>query len=245
MSIPVRSLSVVIPTYNEVEIVRTMVSSLLAELSVYEFEIIVIDDNSNDGTQDILEELKNNHSELVVVQRDSDRSLGKSIGAGIERASKNYICIMDADLTHNPSYIHEMLNLADDRCYVVGSRFCRGGSMPSKFHFYSSKYFNKFLRLYLQTGLSDNLSGFILFKTDNYRPPLDGEVFFGYGDFFFRLIHHLNSLGYLPLEFPIVYRNRSAGRSKSNFFKLFFKYSWAAFSHPFLQRKLRDNFNTR
>lgn len=228
-----KSLSVVIPTYNEVEVVESMVSTLLEELGEYPLEILVVDDNSDDGTQEILKGLSELHSELVVVQRSSDRSLGRSIGEGIFNSSNEYVCIMDADLTHNPFYVHQMLALANKEFYAVGSRFCAGGSMPNKFHFLSSKFFNLFLRLYLRTGVNDNLSGFIVFHKSSLTQNAHRDIFFGYGDFFFRLISHLNKQGIIPREIPIAYRNRSAGRSKSNFVKLLFKYSWAAVTYPF------------
>ena len=222
------SLSVIVPTYNEFEVVDFMVATLVQELDIYNLEIVVVDDASTDGTQQKLKILAEIYPQLKIVHRLFDRSLGKSIGAGIARSTGDFICIMDADLTHNPVYIHQMLVRLVGKEYSVGSRFCSGGSMPNKFHYYSSKCFNLFLKKLLNTQVSDNLSGFIVFKREGYINPSDDSVFFGYGDFFFRLIVHLNSLGFRPNEIPIVYRNRSAGQSKSNFTKLLFKYTWAA-----------------
>jgi dolichol-phosphate mannosyltransferase len=245
MSPESKSLSVIIPTFNEVEGIEITVLTVLNELKNYDLEIIIVDDGSKDGTEKVLINLSQNIKQLKLIKRISAQSLGGSIGLGIAQASKKYICIIDADLTHNPSYIHQMLSLAVGKNYVVGSRFCAGGSMPNRFHYFASKYFNLFLKVYLNTKVLDNLSGFIIFDKTYFSFPTNNRIFYGYGDYFFRLIKYLNVIGYNPVEVPIVYKNREFGSSKSNFIRLLFKYSWSAITNPLINYKLNHDIKIR
>jgi len=221
------NLSIILPTYNEAEnivpLVKAVMRNIPPEIS---YEIVVVDDNSPDGT---LASVRETFSEPVVVPllRKTDRGLAKSIRAGIERSSGAQIVVMDTDFTHSPDLLPVMLHLGRAYEIVVGSRFCSGGGMEDVRHYLASMAYNWMLRLTLRTQIQDSLSGFFAIRrTALEKLPYDA-IFFGYGDYFFRLLFFAQRSGASIIEMPVVYDTRRKGKSKSVFWKLFLTYSAA------------------
>jgi len=226
----IRSVSIIIPTFNEAEGIANTIRSIQDSISEFPtFEIIVVDDNSTDGTAQVVKEFTFNDPRVVCISRDHGRSLGASVGVGVRAAKHDAVVVMDADLTHDPAYIPKMVDKLNVWDVVIGSRFIRGGSMPKLGHYLSSRVFNLFIRATLQTKVSDNLSGFLVFKKENFSNRISNAIFYGYGDFAIRLILYFNRKGLHITEIPISYKLRTHGRSKSNFLKLLFKYGFATF----------------
>lgn len=222
------SVSIVIPTFNESEGIVETINSVAASLSSFaSYEIIVVDDDSTDGTAKLINELASLNPNVICLSRKGIRSLGASVGDGVKAARHEVIVIMDADLTHNPAYIPEMVGKLLDFDVVIGSRFVSGGSMPVISHYISSKVFNIFIRFVLRTKVSDNLSGFLVFRRQSFPGQAMSRIFYGYGDFSIRLIVFFNAINLKITEFPINYKLRIHGKSKSNFLKLLFKYGYA------------------
>jgi dolichol-phosphate mannosyltransferase len=224
-----RKLSVVLPTYEEAgNIVRLVNAILDAVPSVYRVEIIVVDDNSPDGTLAKVRESFAGDERVIPVLRTSDRGFAKSIRAGIERATGDKVIVMDTDFTHDPGEIPRLLHVGEVYDMVSASRFCPGGAMQDVKHYISSLAFNWFLRVLLRTQVQDNLGGYFLLD----RRVLDGlpfdRIFQGYGEYFFRLLHFVQGKGCSIVEIPAVYRVRVSGDSKSTFLKMLFTYSFAA-----------------
>ena len=221
--------SVVLPTYNESGNIIDLIKAIIQQIPrVYDYEIIVVDDNSPDNTHGLVREAFHENPRVVPVLRTVDRGFAKSIRKGIERATGDRIIVMDTDFTHDPVEIPRLLHVGEVYDIVSASRFSPGGNMQDITHYIASMLYNWMLRVVLRTQVQDNLGGyFTMRKADILRLPFD-EIFFGYGEYFFRLIHHGQRQGMSIVEIPAVYRTRKTGTSKSNFGKCLFTYTMAA-----------------
>jgi dolichol-phosphate mannosyltransferase len=221
--------SVILPTYNEagniVDLVREILRNFPPDV---EPEILVVDDDSPDKTCEVSKNAFDGNPNVRVILRKEDRGFAKSIRAGIERAAGELVIVMDADFTHDPIEIPRMLHIARVYDIVSGSRFCAGGNMQDRKHYLASLAYNWLLRALLHTQLQDNLGGYFVMKRDELLSlPLD-EIFYGYGEYFFRLLYFAQRRGLKVIEIPAVYRLRTHGASKSSFLKMLLSYSKAA-----------------
>jgi len=221
--------SVILPTYNESGNIIDLVNAIIQQIPRgYDYEVVVVDDNSPDNTHGLVRETFQANPKVVPVLRTVDRGFAKSIREGIERASGDRIVVMDTDFTHDPAEIPRLLHVGEVYDIVSGSRFCPGGNMQDLTHYLASMLYNWILRIVLRTQVQDNLGGyFTVRKADILRLPLD-RIFFGYGEYFFRLLHYGQRQGMSIVEIPAMYRTRKAGRSKSNFGTSLFTYTMAA-----------------
>jgi len=220
--------SVILPTFNEAENILKLIEQIKIQLSArIDQEIIVVDDNSPDQTFRLVQTAFQGDSSIVPVLRQTDRGLANSIRAGIEKASGDQIIVMDTDLTHDPTDIPKLLHVGQIYDLVSASRFCPGGNMQDTQHYLASMVYNWFIRLVIRTQVQDNLGGyFTISRSKLNKLPLD-KIFFGYGDYFFRLLHFAQRNKMTVVEIPSIYRMRHLGSSKSNFSKLLFSYTGA------------------
>ncbi|MCU0612194.1 MAG: glycosyltransferase [Candidatus Eisenbacteria bacterium] len=222
--------SVVLPTYNEASNIVNLIRSIIGNLPAdWEHEIIVVDDNSPDGTCQAVKEAFGENPAVSTILRTEDRGLAKSIRAGIERATGDQILVMDTDFTHDPLEIPKMLHVSKVYDIVSGSRFCPGGKMGSYRHYLCSLVYNWFVRWTLRTQIQDNLGGFFTMSRQCLLSLPFDRIFFGYGDYYFRLLHYAQRRGMSIIETPSFYHTRQKGNSKSQFWKLFFNYTAALF----------------
>ena len=225
-------LSIILPTYNEAENIFKLLEELkLVFEGVTDFEMIIVDDMSTDQTVSEVQNFQEKYQNGIpvrIVERDNNfRSLGASIGDGLKAAIGESILVMDSDFTHQP---FDALRLYNTHCsnleIVLGSRFIPGGGMESKTHYFFSKIFNLAIKIILNTGVNDNLGGFFVANSAQIRQVAKVGVFRGYGDYYFRLISNVRESGADIHEVSTHYAARQFGRSKSNFLKLIFSYSW-------------------
>ena len=191
-------------------------------------EIIVIDDDSPDNTLQIASKAFESNPAVKVFLRTEDRGLANSIRYGVEHASGNYVIVMDTDFTHSPTEILNMLHIGEIYDIVIGSRFCAGGAMQGKTHYFASLAYNLVLRIILRTQVQDNLGGFFLMNREKLLSLPFDKIFHGYGDYFFRLIYFVEKQRFTIVEIPSYFAIRYRDKSKSNFLKMFFNYSWSA-----------------
>lgn len=219
-------LSVILPTYNEAENIVSLIREIveILERENLNFEILVVDDNSPDGTAlRVKDTFKNGRIKLFV--RRKDRSLAGSIREGIEKSSGNLILIMDTDFNHNPLYIPQMLKILPEYDIVIGSRYVRGGGMPiSTSRYFISLFSNMFLRIVLRLPYRDTLSGFLLFRKNLLYGIHKDKIFHGYGDYSIRLLYWIKLRKARVKEIPVVYGQRGGGMSKTNLFKVGLQY---------------------
>ena len=155
------SLSIVLPTYNEKENIVNLINQIL-EISkdIENKEIIVVDDNSSDGTYLSCKVAFEKNDVVKLILRKNNKGLANSIGDGIKFSKGQNIIIMDTDLTHDPKLIPKLIYLIQKFDVVSCSRFCAGGLMENRPHYYLSFSFNLLLRIILKTQIQDNLGGF-------------------------------------------------------------------------------------
>jgi dolichol-phosphate mannosyltransferase len=222
----IRTLSVVLPTYNERENVVPLLEELL-RLGGPDVEIVVVDDDSPDGTAEAVTQRFAGEPRVRVAVRKADRGLAKSIRRGIEEARGDAVLVMDTDFNHDPEMVPLMRDLLGYFDVVVGSRFIVGGGMEDVFRYYCSWLYNIGVRAALGTRVQDNLSGFFAMRRDQLRELDWDNVFHGYGDYFFRLLHEATGLGMSMIEVPVFYRLRAGGESKTRYVKVLTDYTTA------------------
>ena len=220
--------SVILPTYNEASNIVALVEKIIQNIPPeWDREVIVVDDDSPDGTYRVVREALEANPSVVALRRTEDRGLARSIRAGIERSSGDQILVMDTDFTHDPLEIPKMLHVSKVYDIVSGSRFCPGGDMGSYRHYLCSLIYNWFVRIVLHTQIQDNLGGFFTISRQCLAVLPSDKIFFGYGDYYFRLLHYAQRSGMSIIEVPAYYDTRQKGSSKSKFWKLLFEYTAA------------------
>ena len=165
-----KTLSIIIPTYNEKKNIYDLVKKILKSVVIKKIQIIVIDDESTDGTYIELKKIKKNYNKkfFYKVRRNTNRDLTKSLIIGFMISKYPNILVMDADFQHNPSDINHLTNefFLNNREVVVG---CRKFDKKLKknlrlIRFYSSYILSYLFNLLLGYKTSDPMSGFFIFK---------------------------------------------------------------------------------
>jgi dolichol-phosphate mannosyltransferase len=220
--------SVILPTYNESGNIVGLVNEICKHIPApWDYEILVVDDNSPDGTYPLVRDTFAGNPKVKPILRTVDRGFAKSIRAGIEAAKGDKVIVMDTDFTHDPVEIPVLLHISECFDIVSGSRFCSGGQMQSVKHYLASFLYNLVIRLILRTQIQDNLGGFFVVERQKLmKLPFDA-IFYGYGEYFFRLLFYAQREKMTVIEIPANYRSRDSGESKSSFFKMLFTYTGA------------------
>ena len=221
-------ISIILPTYNEKENIVRLVETIKKLNIEQTFEILIIDDNSPDGTYQFSKDKFFNDNNVKIVLRKNIRGLAFSIKEGIEKSLGDHVIVMDTDFTHDPILIKKMISLRSQYEIISGSRYVTGGFMENQLHGKLSYYYNLMLKFILKTKINDNLGGYFLIKRDLLNQLEFDKIFYGYGDYFFRLLYFSKNKNAKIIEIPAVYKQRIYGKSKSNFLAMLFKYFYAA-----------------
>ena len=207
----------VIPTYNEKENIEKLITKIFA-LNISELEILVVYDNSPDGTADIVEQLSEKYP-LHLLKREGKLGLGSAYIAGFKKAlslGADYIFEMDADFSHDPDDIPRMLESAQDADLVIGSRKIKGGKVigwgwTRKFMSNGAMMFS---RLLLGLKARDVTAGFRCFRRDVLHAlDLDAIKSNGYA-FQEELLYRTQKAGFKITEIPVTFVDRQEGKSK-------------------------------
>lgn len=222
-------LTIVIPTYNEAENLPSMVKTLVS-LPLSELQVLVVDDNSPDGTGRIADEVAaqvNLHASpkrprMLVLHRPGKSGLGTAYVAGMTRAlaeGADYVVQMDADFSHSPRYIMQMLGVmkATDADVVIGSRYVPGGSLDQGWSWWRrfvSRWANLYSGLILDLRIRDMTAGFKLWKRQALLDiGLQNIRSNGYS-FQVEMAYLSEILGFHIIEIPIHFEDRRIGQSK-------------------------------
>ena len=210
-----QAVSIIVPTFREAANIPRLAERIDAALSKTRitWELLLVDDNSNDGSEAVVAELAHRLPVRMVTRRQPPRDLSLSVIEGIRRCRFDRLVVMDADLSHPPERIADLLAALDSQCdMVVGSRYVRGGHIDktwSPWRILNSRVATA-LALPLVT-CSDPMAGF--FATDRrLLPDLQTLQPIGY-----KIALELMVRGKLRVrELPIDFRDRSLGSSKMN-----------------------------
>lgn len=211
---------VVLPTYNECENLPLMVQALFA-LEIPGLGVLVVDDNSPDGTGDLADSLRHHYDGLHVLHRQQKNGLGPAYLAGFKRAlalGADVVVQMDADFSHQPTYIPQLLDALTDADLVIGSRFAAGGSVDEAWGLYRKVLSWWANRLYTPTILglpvNDATGGFKAWRRETLvgigidRVQSNGYVFQ------VEMTYVTHRMGYTIAEVPIHFPDRQRGSSK-------------------------------
>ncbi len=220
-------ISVVLPTYNERDGISELVTEILAvaHRARLDLEVLVVDDDSPDGTAARVSEDFAGEPAVRVHVRRGERGLAGAIHRGLLEARGEMLVVMDSDGNHDPALLPLMVRCAEDFDVVIGSRYVQGGGMlTSAFRYWASYAFNVFIRIVLLLRIHDNLSGYLACRRELLARLDAPAIFYGYGDYAIRLLWQVVRGGGRVLEIPTVYRFRKGGESKTRFFAYFWTY---------------------
>lgn len=208
--------NIIIPTYNEKEnigILLRMVSEVMGEVGAA-FKIVVVDDNSPDGTYEAVKSL--GLANVCLLSRKKKLGLGSAYRAALESCEYPLTVVMDGDLSHDPMYIGKMIEMQSKGAdIVVGSRYLpeggvHGWSMRRKI---VSLGANNLARVVLDMSVSDLTGSFRLYRTDVFKLLVERSVSKGYS-FQMELMYLAKEYGFRVSECPIVFHDRTRGQSK-------------------------------
>lgn len=208
---------VVIPTYNERENIAAIVPAIFQ--ATPNVEILVVDDNSPDGTQDVVRSLQKAHANVHLLGRKGKEGLGRAYIAGFKWALEHgfeAIVEMDADWSHRPEDLAKLVKAIPDFDFVVGSRWVSGGAVAN--WTLSRKMISLggsfYARQILRFPIRDWTGGFNAWKAGTLQKiGLDSVRSEGYS-FQIELKYRASRLGLKGTEIPIVFEDRRAGQSK-------------------------------
>ncbi len=210
--------AVIIPTYNECENLPALVEQILG-LSIRPY-VVVVDDNSPDGTGRVADELAARDEHVHVVHRPGKLGLGTAYIAGFKRAmadDADRVVTMDADFSHNPRYVPAIVALTDKYHVGIGSRYVPGGGVTANWGVHR-KFFswgaNNFARMMLGLKARDCTAGFRCYRSEVLRSIDLGRIFSNGYSFLIEMMYKCQQLGYTFGETPILFENRYQGDSK-------------------------------
>ncbi len=208
---------VIIPTYNEKENIIDLVNQILA--LPLKARVIIVDDNSPDGTGQIADDLVEQTSRVGVIHRSGKLGLGTAYIAGFKRAlaeGAERLITMDADFSHNPTYIPDLVELANYYHITVGSRYIpRGGvvnwAWQRRFLSWGA---NMVARTTLGLKAHDCTAGFRCYHREVLLNINLDRIFSNGYSFLVEMIFKCQRMGYTVGEIPIIFANRERGESK-------------------------------
>ncbi len=210
---------VIIPTYNEKENVENIVRAVFDQ--AHPFHILVVDDNSPDGTQDIVKRLQEEFPDtLFLLPREGKLGLGTAYIAGFKYALEHgydYIFEMDADFSHNPKDLVRLREACVNGAgLAVGSRYCKGGRVSNwpMDRILMSYLASLYVRMILWVPFKDATAGFICYSSKVLQTlNLDAVKFIGYA-FQIEMKYRTYKSGFFVQEVPITFIDRKYGVSK-------------------------------
>lgn len=209
-------ISIITPTYNEAESLQGFIESLnMALRGGYEYEVIIVDDNSPDGTGVLAEKLAERYGWIKVIHRQGKLGLGTAYKDGFKHASGDLIVSIDADLSHNPEDIPKLLEAVKDADIAIGSRLIEGGKIEgrSRWRDLMSITANGFIRMLTGQPIKDWTSGLRVYRREVLEAILP-KVACKKWDYQFEVLYKALKSSYKAIEVPITFRERAAGRSK-------------------------------
>jgi dolichol-phosphate mannosyltransferase len=211
---------VILPTYNEAENLERIVGAVLEQLPD-SGRVLVVDDNSPDGTGEIADRLATENDRVRVLHRQRKEGLGPAYLAGFHvalDAGAQRIVEMDADFSHDPAYLPRLIGAADHFDLVIGSRYVPGGGVSDwgPLRRFISRGGSAYARVALGVPIRDLTGGFKCFRREVLEAiQLDTIEARGYA-FQVETTYRAIKAGFRVAEIPIVFKDRADGTSKMN-----------------------------
>lgn len=236
---------VIIPTYNEKENIAKIIEAVFS--LERPFHILIVDDNSPDGTADIVKDMRNLYpNSLFIIEREGKLGLGTAYIMGFKWALEHgydFIFEMDADFSHNPNDLIRLQDacLKNDADMAVGSRYVQGGKLENWpwDRIFISYGASLYVRIITRMPVKDPTAGFICYKRNVLETiDLDRIRFVGYA-FQIEMKFAAHTLGFKIAEIPITFADRTEGTSKMNSsivseaIKGVIQMKWKSFSHSY------------
>lgn len=219
------SLFVIIPTYNERDNLDKLIEKIFS-LGMNDINVLIVDDNSPDGTGELADRLAKGNNKISVLHRDKKNGLGIAYLDGFRYALKNskaeYIMGMDADFSHDPAYIPRFLEEIKNCDVVVGSRYY--GGRISIVNWPLSRLIlsygaSVYVRLFMGLSLRDPTSGFRCFRRCVIKNLLENEIISSGYAFLIEINYICSKMGFRIKEVPITFYERDKGLSKMYAFR--------------------------
>ena len=214
-------ISVITPTYNEKENIGRFIKEIASYLNdrKKKFELIVVDDNSPDGTADLVDSMKREHKNILLLKRSGRLGLGSAYFDGFSKAKGDILIGIDADFSSSLASI-DMFIKKIEKGYdmAIGSRYMPRSKVygQSVIKLEGSRLFNSFTRLFLNIPYSDITHSFRAVTKaafDDIRTNIKED---DHPSFFIEFSFWIHRAGYKVSEVPIVFRERKLGKSKLN-----------------------------
>ena len=209
---------IVVPTYNEKANIAGLLEKIFG-LGLLDLTVLVVDDNSPDGTGQLVEELKNSYPHLEILHRQKKDGLGRAYLAGFVLALQrgaDYIFEMDADFSHDPKYLPDFLQAIESADLVLGSRYIKGGGVSNwnLTRRLISRFGNIYARFVLGLPYRDLTGGFKCYRRQVLETiGLLDISSVGY-NFQIETTYKTHLAGFKIIETPIVFTERAGGKSK-------------------------------
>lgn len=208
---------VIIPTYNEIDNVEKIIKAALEQH--YSIEVLIVDDNSPDGTSLVVDELMKKDERIHLLKREKKSGLGTAYVAGFKYAIKNkydYIIEMDADFSHSPSDLPRLIDEIKDKDLVIGSRYVDGINVvnwPMR-RLILSYFASWYVKIITGMNINDPTGGFKCFKRSTLESiDLDNIMSDGYS-FQIEMNLRVYKKNLRVKEIPIIFYERRDGQSK-------------------------------
>lgn len=223
-------IAIVIPTYNESKNLPMLIESLEQALLNIDMQslVIIVDDDSPDGTGEIAEDLAAKHGNIVVLHRNGKMGLGSAYKDGfvyaLEKFNTDIIVQMDADNSHDPKYIHDMVKkLLEGNDVIVGSRRVSNGAIVGWGYYRKSvsSTANKVARIMCGINVKDVTSGYRAFVSRCLRQINMDEIKSDGYAFQVEMLYRFKKSGFDICEIPITFVDRKEGKSKLNSSEIF------------------------
>lgn len=209
--------AVIVPTYNEAENIAPLIEQLLGlDLGLH---VIVVDDNSPDGTGDVAAEWAQINATVHVIHRPEKQGLGTAYTTGFQKAIElgcEYVLTMDADFSHNPRYIPGLLQLAQNNDLTIGSRYVSGGGVRlwGWHRRLLSRGANLLARSLLRLHAHDCTAGFRCYRSQVLQTIDPTSIRSDGYSYLIEMLWRVQNAGFSVAEMPIVFTDRRKGASK-------------------------------
>jgi dolichol-phosphate mannosyltransferase len=215
-------LLIIIPTYNEAENIELLIRAVFSSVSSSpdNVEILVIDDNSPDGTAEIVRKLINQYTGKIHLQcREGKQGCASAFLKGFSWGVENnydYMLAMDADFSHDPKYIPQMLEAIKDSDIVVGSRNVKGGMIENRTFVRNliTKCASIYCRVLLSCPIHDFTGGYNMYRKEVFQQINSNEIQCRGYSFQIEIKYKSFAKGFRIKEIPIIFPDRRFGKSK-------------------------------